>query len=450
MSKSTTKDMTVGSPMKLILGFAVPLLFGMLFQQIYSLVDTIIVGQFLGVKALAAVGATGSINFLIIGFCNGMCSGFALPVAQRFGARDEDGLRKYIGNSAVLSIILGLAITIVTTLFCRPILELMSTPPDIIDLAYNYIVVIFIGIPAIILYNLLSGYIRSLGDAVTPVIFLVLAACLNIGLDLLFIVVFHWGVFGASFATVISQGISGLLCLFLIMKKFTIMHLKRSDWKLDSTYVRVLLTMGLPMGLQYSITAIGSVILQAAVNPLGSGAVAAMTAATKISCFIVCPFDALGSTMATYGGQNVGAGRLERLGKGLKASTILGLIYSVIALAILYFFGEQLNLLFVSASEVEVIANSQEFLIANALFYFPLALVNIVRFLIQGMGFSGFAMLAGLCEMVARTLVGLVFVPVFGFSAACFASPAAWIFADAFLIPAFFYTRNKLKKRWQD
>ena len=230
MSKSTTKDMTVGSPMKLILGFAVPLLFGMLFQQIYSLVDTIIVGQFLGVKALAAVGATGSINFLIIGFCNGMCSGFALPVAQRFGAKDEDGLRKYIGNSAVLSIILGLAITIVTTLFCRPILELMSTPPDIIDLAYNYIVVIFIGIPAIILYNLLSGYIRSLGDAVTPVIFLVLAACLNIGLDLLFIVVFHWGVFGASFATVISQGISGLLCLFLIMKKFTIMHLKRSDW----------------------------------------------------------------------------------------------------------------------------------------------------------------------------------------------------------------------------
>ncbi len=450
MSKSTTKDMTVGSPMKLILGFAVPLLFGMLFQQIYSLVDTIIVGQFLGVKALAAVGATGSINFLIIGFCNGMCSGFALPVAQRFGAKDEDGLRKYIGNSAVLSIILGLVITIVTTLFCRPILELMSTPPDIIDLAYHYIVVIFIGIPAIILYNLLSGYIRSLGDAVTPVIFLVLAACLNIGLDLLFIVVFHWGVFGASFATVISQGISGLLCLFLIMKKFTIMHLKRSDWKLDSAYVCVLLTMGLPMGLQYSITAIGSVILQAAVNPLGSGAVAAMTAATKISCFIVCPFDALGSTMATYGGQNVGAGRLERLGKGLKSSTLLGLIYSVIALAILYFFGEQLNLLFVSASEVEVIANSQEFLIANALFYFPLALVNIVRFLIQGMGFSGFAMLAGLCEMVARTLVGLVFVPVFGFSAACFASPTAWIFADAFLIPAFFYTRNKLKKRWQD
>lgn len=447
MARNTTKDMTTGSPMKLILGFAVPLLFGMLFQQIYSLVDTIIVGQFLGVKALAAVGATGSINFLIIGFCNGMCSGFALPVAQRFGAKDEEGLRKYIGNSAVLSIILGLVITVVTTLLCRPILEWMSTPSDIIDLAYNYIVVIFIGIPAIILYNLLSGYIRSLGDAVTPVIFLVLAACLNVALDLLFIVVFHWGVFGASFATVIAQGISGLLCLFLIMKRFTIMHLKRSDWKLDRTYVRVLLTMGLPMGLQYSITAIGSVILQASVNPLGSNAVAAMTAATKISCFIVCPFDALGSTMATYGGQNVGAGQLERLGKGLKAATVLGFIYSLIALAVLYFFGEPLNLLFVSASETEVIANSQQFLLANALFYFPLALVNIVRFLIQGMGFSGFAMIAGLCEMVARTLVGLVFVPILGFTAACFASPAAWIFADAFLIPAFFYTRNRLKKQ---
>lgn len=445
MASNTTKDMTSGSTMKLILGFAVPLLMGMLFQQVYSLVDTIIVGRFLGVSALAAVGATGSINFLIIGFCQGICNGFALPVAQRFGAKDYDGLRKYVGNSAVLSIIFGGAITLITVIACRPILELMQTPADIIDLSYHYIVVIFAGIPAIMLYNILSAYLRSLGDSITPVIFLVLSAGLNIGLDLLFIVNFHWGVFGAAFATVLSQAVSGILCLILIIKKFDLLHLKREDWKLDWGYSRYLLIMGLPMGLQYSITAIGSVILQASVNTLGSTAVASMTAGSRISMFVVCPFDALGSTMATFGGQNVGAGRLDRLGRGLRSAVILGAVYSALILVVLIFFGRDLILLFVSAKEVTVIAQAKQFLVTNAAFYLMLALVNIVRFLIQGMGFSGFAVFAGVFEMVARTLVGLVFVPIFGFTAACFASPLAWIFADCFLIPAFFHCRKKLQ-----
>ncbi len=437
--------MTSGSTMKLILGFAVPLLMGMLFQQVYSLVDTIIVGRFLGVSALAAVGATGSINFLIVGFCQGICNGFALPVAQRFGAKDYDGLRKYVGNSAVLAIIFGGAITLITVIACRPILELMQTPSDIIDLSYNYIVVIFAGIPAIMLYNILSAYLRSLGDSVTPVIFLVISAGLNIGLDLLFIVTFKWGVFGAAFATVLSQAVSGILCLILIIKKFDILHLKRDDWKLDWDYTRYLLIMGLPMGLQYSITAIGSVILQSSVNTLGSTAVASMTAGSRISMFVVCPFDALGSTMATFGGQNVGAGRLDRLGRGLRSAVTLGAIYSALILVVLIFFGRDLILLFVNASEVTVIAQAKQFLVTNAAFYLMLALVNIVRFLIQGMGFSGFAVFAGVFEMVARALVGLVFVPIFGFIAACFASPLAWIFADCFLIPAFFHCRKKLQ-----
>ena len=445
MASNTTKDMTSGSTMKLILGFAVPLLMGMLFQQVYSLVDTIIVGRFLGVSALAAVGATGSINFLIVGFCQGICNGFALPVAQRFGAKDYDGLRKYVGNSAVLSIIFGGAITLITVLACRPILELMQTPADIIDLSYHYIVVIFAGIPAIMLYNILSAYLRSLGDSITPVIFLVLSAGLNIGLDLLFIVTFHWGVFGAAFATVLSQAVSGILCLILIIKKFDLLHLKREDWKLDWGYSRYLLIMGLPMGLQYSITAIGSVILQASVNTLGSTAVASMTAGSRISMFVVCPFDALGSTMATFGGQNVGAGRLDRLGRGLRSAVILGAIYSALILVVLIFFGRDLILLFVSAKEAAVIAQAKQFLVTNAAFYLMLALVNIVRFLIQGMGFSGFAVFAGVFEMVARTLVGLVFVPIFGFTAACSANPLAWIFADCFLIPAFFHCRKKLQ-----
>ena len=437
--------MTSGSTMKLILGFAVPLLMGMLFQQVYSLVDTIIVGRFLGVSALAAVGATGSINFLIVGFCQGICNGFALPVAQRFGAKDYGGLRKYVGNSAVLAIIFGGAITLITVIACRPILQLMQTPSDIIDLSYNYIVVIFAGIPAIMLYNILSAYLRSLGDSVTPVIFLVISAGLNIGLDLLFIVTFKWGVFGAAFATVLSQAVSGILCLILIIKKFDILHLKRDDWKLDWDYTRYLLIMGLPMGLQYSITAIGSVILQSSVNTLGSTAVASMTAGSRISMFVVCPFDALGSTMATFGGQNVGAGRLDRLGRGLRSAVTLGAIYSALILVVLIFFGRDLILLFVNASEVTVIAQAKQFLVTNAAFYLMLALVNIVRFLIQGMGFSGFAVFAGVFEMVARALVGLVFVPIFGFIAACFASPLAWIFADCFLIPAFFHCRKKLQ-----
>ena len=342
MARSTTKELTSGSPMKLILGFAVPLLFGMLFQQFYSLMDTIIVGRYLGVTALAAVGATGSINFLIIGFCQGICNGFGLPVAQRFGARDYDGVRKYVGNSAILSVLIGGVLTALTVIFCRQILVLMQTPSDIIDLSYNYIVVIFAGIPAIILYNILSSYLRSLGDSITPVIFLIVAAVLNIGLDLFFIICLHWGVFGAAFATVLSQAVSGVLCLFVIIRKFDILHLKRSDWVLDASYVRNLLIMGLPMGLQYSITAIGSVILQTAVNTLGSGAVAAMTAGSRISMFMMCPFDALGSTMATYGGQNVGAGKYDRLASGMKSAIILAAVYSAAILVVIIFLARPL------------------------------------------------------------------------------------------------------------
>ena len=449
MAKSNAKDMTIGSPMRLILEFALPLLLGMLFQQVYSLMDTIIVGKALGVNALAAVGATGSITFLIIGFCLGVCSGFGLPIAQRFGAKDYKALKKYVGNSYVLSIIISIIMTVLTVLLCHNILEWMQTPDDIMELTYSYLIVIFAGIPATILYNLLSSFLRSIGDSVTPVVFLIFSAVLNIGLDLLFISTFHMGVFGAGLATIIAQAVSGILCLIFILKKVELLHTTLDDWRLDSNCVSNLIRMGLPMGFQYSITAIGSVILQAAVNTLGSLAVASMTAASKISMFVVCPFDALGSTMATYGGQNVGAGKLDRLGKGVWNATVLGAIYSIIIFLVLYFFGNNLSLLFVDKTEVVVLAQSRQFLLINAIFYIPLALVNIFRFMIQGMGFSGFAVLAGVAEMIARALIGLVFVPIFGFVAACFASPLAWIFADAFLIPAFFYCRKKLMKKQQ-
>ena len=445
--RNGTKDMSVGSPMKLILGFALPLLMGMLFQQIYSLVDTVIVGRCLGMSALAAVGATGCINFLIIGFCLGMCSGFALPVAQRFGAKDEAGLRKFVGNSAVLAAMIAVILTVVTVVLCRDILQWMKTPEDIIDLSYEYIVVIFAGIPATILYNLLSSYLRSLGDSVMPVAFLVMSAVLNVVLDLLFVITFDMGIFGAAFATVLAQAVSGVLSLIFIIKKREILHPQKEDWKPDRDCVKTLIYMGLPMGFQYSITAIGSVVLQTAVNSLGSVAVASMTAAQKISMFVVCPFDALGSTMATYGGQNVGAGKLDRLSKGLLQAGILGIAYSVIILIVLYFCGDYLVYLFVSPEETLVVAQARQFLLINAVFYIPLVFVNEVRFLIQGMGYSGFAVFAGVFEMVARALVGLIFVPLFGYVAACFASPMAWIFADAFLFPAYFIVLRRMKKQ---
>lgn len=447
MSKQATKDMTSGSPMKLILGFMIPLLLGNLFQQFYNLVDTVIVGQFLGVEALAGVGATGSLNFLIIGFCIGVCSGFSLPVAHTFGAKDYKALRKLYANSIWLAIIFATVMTIITVLHCKSILRIMQTPENIIDNAYSYIVVIFMGIPAIYLYNLLSSMIRALGNSKAPLMFLVISATVNIALDLIFILNFHMGVAGAAYATVVSQFISGLCCIVYIIKKVDILHLEKDEWKWDSWLVKELCNTGIPMGLQFSITAIGSVILQTAVNTLGSVAVASITAASKISMFLCCPFDAMGATMATYGGQNAGGYKMDRLHKGLKSCVIVGAVYSVIALVIDMFLSDFLLHMFMDASEVQIIAMAKQFLLTNIIFYFPLALVNIVRYMIQGMGFSKFAVLAGVLEMVARTLAGIFLVPMFGFTAACFSNPLAWIFADAFLIPAYFSVWKKMKQQ---
>lgn len=432
--------------MKLILGFSVPLLFGFLFQQFYNLVDTLIVGRFLGVDALAAVGATGSLNFLIIGFCMGVCNGFAIPLAHKFGAGDYQGLRAFMMNAVYLAAIFAAVMTILTVVFCKPILRLMQTPDNIIDDSYAYIVVIFAGIPATYLYNLISGVIRSMGDSRTPVVFLTLSSVMNIALDLILIIVFDMGVMGAALATVISQAVSGIGCLIYSMRKFEILHTNEEERRVNGSYMKTLCGMGVPMGLQYSITAIGSVILQSAVNTLGSSAVASMTAGSKIGMFFCCPFDALGSTMATYGGQNVGAKKMDRIREGLKSCSLLGIVYSIFAFIVLYFAGERLALFFVKSAEAEVIANVQLFLTINSAFYILLAFVNIVRFLIQGMGYSKFAILAGVFEMVARALVGFAFVPVFGFPAACFASPVAWLFADCFLFPAYFHVFKKTKR----
>lgn len=441
------KDMTNGSPSKHILGFAVPMLFGMLFQQFYNLVDTIIVGKTLGVEALAGVGATGSINFMIIGFCMGVCNGFVIPVAQCFGAKKPADLRKYVFNGYICSIVFAIVLTLASVIFCRRILIVMNTPADIIDHAYNYIVVIFIGIPTVFLYNMVSGVIRSLGDSKTPVVFLVLSSIINVVLDFFLILVCKMGVAGAGWATVTSQLISGLTCLIYMYKKYDILKGDKSERVLDRRFITNLCMNGVPMGLQYSITAIGSTILQAAVNTLGSTYVAAMTAGSKMFNFTCCPFDALGSTMATYAGQNVGAAKIKRLGQGVRSAMIIGSVYSVLSLIALYFTTDYIALLFVNASETTIIALTRQFILASACFYIPLTGVNVVRFCMQGMGFSVFAISAGILEMIGRAFAAIILIPSIGFMGACLASPIAWIAADAFLFPAFIHCAKKLNAR---
>ena len=425
--KTAMLNLTEGDPLSLILRFA-------------------FVGTRSGLKALAGGGSTGAINFMINGFVIGTCSGFAIPVAQKFGAGQFEKLRKYVGNILYLTVIFSIVMTVVIGVLTKPILQWMNTPEETFSYAYLYIFIVFLGIPTTFLYNITSSVVRSLGDSKTPVYFLILAALLNIILDYVSIRFLGFGVDGPAYATVISQFVSGLLCLIYMIKRFPIIHLKKEDLKLERHYYKRLLLMGVPMGLQYSITAIGSVILQTAVNGLGSQAMAAITAGQRISNFCCCVFDSLGVTMATFAGQNVGARKLSRIKKGVWEATKVGSIYAVLICAVLFFFGDEIPKIFINANEVEVIKMAKEFLLGNAFFYIPLAVLNVWRFSVQGMGFSGFAMLAGVSEMIARIIVAFIFIPLLGYMAACYASPLAWIFADAFLIPAFFKCMKRLKR----
>ena len=438
-------DMTIGKPISLILSFAIPMLLGTLFQQFYSMADTVIVGRFLSVHALAGVGSTAAINFLINGFVIGMSSGFAIPVAQRFGARDYVDMRKFVANTIWLSLIFSVIVTGIVALFTRQLLILTQTPREILPYAYEYIFIIFLGIPTTYLYNVTASLIRALGDSKTPVYFLILASVVNIVLDFVSIVFLGFSVNGPALATVFSQAVSGVCCIFYMRKKFPLLRFAPREMQLDARKCWILLSMALPMGLQYSITAIGSVVLQSAVNMLGTVTVAAVTAGQKISMFFCCVYDALGATMATYAGQNVGAGKLQRVQDGVYAATRIGMIYGLLAFLVCFLLGDKLPLLFLSPDQVEIVQRARLFLLANSAFYGALTVVNVWRFTIQGMGYSGFAILSGVSEMIARTLVGFVGVHFFGVYAVFFASPLAWLSADCFLVPAFHYCLRRLR-----
>lgn len=440
--------MTEGNPLSLILSFSIPVFLGYLFQQFYNITDTIIVGKCLGVNSLAAVGSTGAANFLVIGFVNGLCSGFAIPIAQRFGAKDFARMRVFVANTVFLCVIFALLLSVSSVLFCKPLMLLMQTPPDIVDQAVLYIRIIFAGIPLIFLYNMVSAIIRALGDSKTPLYFLVMSAILNIGLDLVFIIPLKTNIEGAALATVIAQGVSGFACFLYMRKHFDIIRLSRSELRPEAKACVTLCSAGIPMGLQYSITSIGSLILQSSVNRLGSQAVASLTASNKVSMFFCCVFDSLGTTMATYGGQNTGAAKYDRLKRGVRDSMIISSVYSVCVFVLYIFAGRSFISLFVNTRDSNaelVVKGAYMILLEIASCYILLAAVNIYRFMIQGMGFSKLAIISGISEMIARALIGIFFVPRTGLFGAGLASPFAWILADMFLIPAFIVCVKKVK-----
>ena len=428
------RSLTEGNSLKQIIGFAFPLLLGNLFQQLYNLADSIIVGRTLGINALAAVGASASINFLILGFCIGSCSGFAIPVSQSFGAKDYSGMRRYVFNGAVLTACMAAVLTIVTSLLCSRILLWIKTPENIMDGAYRYLFVIFLGLPFTMLYNLAAGILRALGDSKSPFFFLAASTVINIFGDLFTIKALGMGVEGAAIATVTAQAISGISCVFYMKKKFSILKISRQEKKVSGELQKNLFNMGIPMGLQFSITAIGSVMMQTAVNSLGSTIVASFSAAVKVKQLTMAPFDALGHTAATFCGQNLGAGKMKRIKKGILQTMMIGVGYSLIASFIMIVFGARIVGIFVDAGEVEVIGYAHLQLKCLACFYAFLAAINILRSSVQGLGHSGSAMIAGIVEMVARTVMAIWVIPVYGFIAACFTDQVAWVTATIYIL----------------
>ena len=442
------QDMTKGSPFRVLIMFTLPLAIGNIFQQLYNMADTIIVGRFVGVNALAAVGATGSVNYLILGFVIGVCNGFAIPIAQLFGARDYKDLRRHVANAAWLCIAASVVLTIATVALTRPMMQLMQTPDDIIDGAVIYIGWIFAGIPFIFLYNMVAAIMRALGDSKTPLYFLILTSALNIGLDLLFVIPFKFGVFGAALATDISQVISGVLSFIYLCRKFDVLKMQKDDLVFSKKACVRLMGIGVPMGLQCSITAIGSVIMQWAVNMLGSTAVAAVTAAGKTQNLLTVPLESVGTAMATYAGQNLGASRMDRVRKGTNSAMLIILVYGLASAFILHFTDVQIMGLFLdTAKEVDIVAMGRQYLFWNSVFFVPLGALIVWRYTIQGLGFSSLAMLAGVAEMIARTAVAIILVPILGYFGAELANPAAWVAACLFLYPAYRWTCRQLDNR---
>ena len=437
-----TNDMTTGNPVKLILLFSIPLLIGNIFQQFYSMVDTIIVGRFIGVEALAAVGTTSSMVFLVNGFVMGLTSGFAVLISQKYGAKDEVGVKEAVASSIILSIIATILVTFISVLSAKPLLILMNTPSNIMKDASTYIIILYAGNIAIIFYNMMAAILRALGDSKTPLYFLIVSSVLNIILDLVLIINFKMGVAGAAYATVISQGVSAILCVIYTYKRYKILRLKKDDFKVKKKYYRKHLKVGIPMALQFSITSIGIMTVQSAINIFGSTVIASYAASSKVLQLVMQPAITLGVTMATYCGQNIGAKRYDRIKEGVKKCVQISIITSVISAIILIFLGKYFVMMFVSNPDAEILSYAQQVLNISAIFFIPLGLIFVYRNALQGIGDSFIPMMAGVYELVARAVVAFTLPKVLEFMGICLADPVAW-FAAVIPLAYTYYKREK-------
>lgn len=442
-----TKNMTEGRPVRLILQFAVPLLIGNLLQQTYNIIDSAIVGRVLGANALAAVGSTSSVQFLVLGFCIGTCTGFGVPIAKEFGAGKLESMREYIFHAMVLAALVAVVMTASCVFLTPEILHILSVPKEIYHDAYLYQLVIFLGIPFTILYNLMSSILRSVGDSRTPFIFLAISTILNIGLDVFCITVLRWGCAGAAIATITAQGLSGIMCTIYIWKKAVILRPTRQSCGMKAYVAKNLFVMGVPMGLQFSITAVGSMVMQSANNGLGSICVSGFTAGMRIKQFLMCPFDAIGSAVSVFCGQNLGAGMVQRIRKGIREGLMIAVGYGIIAGVIMIFFGRVLSTIFVGSEATEVLNAAAKYLRCMGFFFWSLGFLNVCRMSTQGLGFSGRAIFSGVTEMFARSIVSLCFVGYYGYTAICFADQAAWVTACFYIVPMCFACVNMVGRK---
>lgn len=441
--------MTEGSPTRDLITFSLPLILGYILQQMYQVIDAAIVGRWIGVGALAAVGASTSVMFIVMGFCNGSCAGFAIPVAQSFGAKDYCKMRHYVANALRIAVVMAAVITLTSCMMCDRILGWLNTPTAIWHDAWIFLFLQFLAIPFTIGYNLLSGFIRALGNSRQPFLFLIISALVNIVLDVLFILGLGLGVAGAGLATLLAQVFAVALCWHYIHRKMSVLLPQTpEERRYDNKRVSILLNNGVPMGLQFSITGIGIMMLQSANNALGTVYVASFTAAMRIKYLFTCVFDNVGVAMATYCGQNIGAKQLLRVKKGVRSALLLTLIFAVASFVVVQMLAEPMMSLFVKQDEQAVISHAALFMRVSAYFYPFLGLLCVLRYSIQGLGHSNLSMLSGVMEMMARCAVSVWLVPAFHFLGVCFADPMAWCMADCFLVPAFLWLYRRMKRQW--
>lgn len=445
-----TTDMTRGNSVRLVMSFAMPLLFGNVCQQLYSIVDSIIVGQADGMGALAAIGATGGITFLIISCIQGITAGFAVITAQRFGAGDHEGVKRSIGTSAILSVMVIVFLTGVGILTARPLLELMNTPKDIIDGAHTYILITYYGVVATVFYNLLSCMIRALGDSKTPLFFLVVASLLNVGLDLLLVMAWGMGVAGAAWASAISQGVAALLCLLYALKKFSLFRLERRHWAFAWSFAWKHLKIGLPMALQFIIISIGVFVMQASLNQFGSATVAAFSAASKIHMLAENAISAFGTAMATFVGQNYGAHKIRRIRVTMKKCILIceGITLGLTTIVII--FGGIMSSWFMDGYYPDVIREAHMYLVTCSLFYPLVTILFLCRNALLGLGNSVPSLLAGICELMARTIGAPILGHLLGFFGICWINPLAWIFSTGLFFLCYLRSMRKLKPLEQE